>query len=95
MPTFTWLLDAFHELSTERSIGWQCGPIPVSKIREDGEERLGLDETMIQPYTAIIRYLDSAFLEYSEQMRRKEQERSKRAADGQTSGGRKRHFRSR
>lgn len=92
-PTFDFLLRSFHELSTERSIGWQCGPIPVSKIREDGQDRLGLDETVIEPYTAIIRYLDAAFLEYSEAQRNKEQERNKRAADGRLPNqGRRRHF---
>lgn len=82
VPQLDWLLGAYHELSTERQIGWQCGPIPVSRIREAGERILGSDSVMIQPFMAIIRVLDAAFLEYSEQQREKEQKRNARASEG-------------
>ena len=85
VPQLDWLLNAYHELSTERQIGFQCGPIPVSRIRETGMRILGEDSIMIEPFTAIIRILDAAFLEYSEAQRKKEQERNARANKAPTS----------
>lgn len=54
-------LNAFWELSTERSYGDYLGPIPWSKIIFYGD-RARLDDTMLLVFSRVIRELDEAFL---------------------------------
>ncbi len=52
------LLVAFAELSTERSIGFQVGPIPLSRVW-DYCDRWGLDDWAL---TYAIAALDRVYL---------------------------------
>jgi hypothetical protein len=56
--------NAFWRLSTERSIGFAMGPIPHSKILEYAYEA-GLESGTIALFEAVIRQMDSAYVEWS------------------------------
>lgn len=56
--------NAFWRLSTERSIGFAMGPIPHSKIIGHGYEA-GLDSSTMPLFEAVIRHMDSTYVEWS------------------------------
>ncbi len=56
-----WFVDAFLELSTERSIGMSLGPIPWSKVREYGIHH-GFSGSQLNDFHTIIRRMDDVYL---------------------------------
>ena len=56
-----WIMAAFAELSTERDLGFGCGPIPASKIRAHAA-LVPLDRSATETFVQVIRALDRDFL---------------------------------
>jgi len=58
-----WILTAFWELSTCRSIGMGAGPIPWTSIKEYANE-LELEAITRELFFDAVRYLDIIYLEH-------------------------------
>ena len=56
--------NAFWRLSTERSVGFAMGPIPHSKVLAYGYDA-GLSSGTMVLFEAVIRHMDSAYVEWS------------------------------
>lgn len=60
-----WYFDVWQELSNDRQIGFGCGPIPSSSIRDYGiAEQLTSIE--IEDLRYLLRELDIEYLQYQE-----------------------------
>ncbi len=78
-PGDQFYLTAFSELSTCRPVGEVTGPIPWDKIYQYACYK-GLEYNMIAPFTAIIRSMDTVYLEWIFQKQKKKQETEQRVA---------------
>ena len=67
-PAHLWIWKAFHELTTERDLGFGVGPIPWQRIREYGD-REGLDESEFETFREVIRALDTEYLKHANKPR--------------------------
>lgn len=63
-------MSAFWDLSTCRSNGFSVGLIPWNRVREYAEFA-GLDRDNAFTFTAIIRRLDEAYLEWADEEQKK------------------------
>lgn len=59
-------LNAFWDLSSERSFGQVIGPIPWSRAIQFAD-RAGLDRPMTSVFVRVIRILDGAYLNWQRQ----------------------------
>ncbi len=68
-------MKAFHELSTERQLGFTVGPIPMSAIRSyPGLE--ALSPAMIVLFETVIQRMDSTYRDWAESERKKANKKS-------------------
>ena len=65
-----WYLERFWELSSERQIGMELGPIPFSKIKETASE-WQLSTRTAEGFTMIIRAMDREYLKWIEKEKAK------------------------
>ena len=78
LPGDQFYFNAFHELSTTRSIGFSIGPIPWDKIVSYAEIA-GLDEDLRTDFQQVIRVLDNAYLKWSADTAKQSTDTAKRS----------------
>lgn len=65
MPGDTFYLQAFRDLNTCRSTGWNVGPIPWRDMLDYAQTHQ-LDETGTHLFMETLRAMDQAFLKWCE-----------------------------
>lgn len=63
LPLNEFYMRAFWELNTERPSSFTIGAIPVSKIREHGQNA-GLSERLMPEFVGIVRAMDEAYIKW-------------------------------
>jgi len=69
---YEWLYEAFVRLTTCRQIGMSQGPIPWTAIDQYATAE-GLDEDERFMLFAVVRHMDTLFLDYSHQKQKQQQ----------------------
>ncbi len=77
-----WYVSAYWDLATCRA--YEFGAIPWTAIVQYGYH-VGLERDMIDPFVAIIRHMDHAYLQWSaEEQERKRKQRESEAKSKRT-----------
>ena len=74
MPQFRYYIDAFHELSSCRSIGMALGPIPFTAIAEYSKL---FDIEDFEEFHYLMRVMDNKFLEMESKKQKSNQSQNK------------------